>query len=85
MTMVKALPQGEFPDFASQNALRVASAEADLERIGALLGDAYDRLERTAEEAEERGGARDAARLREAAALVIEAARLATMVHGRSA
>jgi hypothetical protein len=85
MTKAKALFQGGDSDLASQNAPQVASADADLEKIGTLLGDAYDRLERAAEEAEEKGGVGDAALLREAAALVIEAARLATVVHGRPA
>jgi hypothetical protein len=85
MTTMKAVLEGEFPDFASQNALRVASARAELEKVGALLGDAYDRLEQIAEEAEKNGGAGEAALLREAAATVIEAARLATVVHDRSA
>lgn len=85
MTTMKAVLEGQFPDFASQNAFQAASARAELEKVGALLGDAYDRLERIAEEAEKNGGTGEVALLREAAATVIEAARLATVVHDSSA
>ena len=85
MSTMKVMVQSGLPDFASQIALEVAKAQGNLEEIGGLLGEAYDRLERIAEEAEEKGIATDAALLREAAALILEAAQIATTVHGRSA